>query len=227
MAESRRGKLSRELSVMVEEAIVDAHARPSLMWLADRAVGLPDPIDPDDNDEDFPSEFTHRQRDLIAAGFLFACDWTDDTLGMDIDELVERVSDGQPLNIDDTQTLCLLPAQFFPRIDLAWAERFAKAASAVTARFRGDWSGPRNVAEELATRIVVANVGFHLELWRVRLSNHWVGNVSDVLFEDLDHQELYSAAGGMLPEVAARLGAAPMGFDDLFTAFRDTEPIDY
>lgn len=218
--------LDAKLSEMIEEAVVDAHTRPSLMWLADRAVGFPEEDDEPD-DADYLPEFTERQRDLIAAGFLFSCDWTDDTLGMDVLELANRMREGKRLDIADTQTLNLLPRQFYPRIDLDWAERFSLAMEAVTIRFRGSWSPPRNVAEELATRIVVENVEFHLELWGIELSDHWVGNICEVLFEDLDHQELYSVAGGMSPAVAARLGAAPMGFDDLFTAFRDSEPVNY
>ncbi|MBW4033492.1 MAG: hypothetical protein HIU88_12665 [Acidobacteria bacterium] len=213
-----------ETAAMIEEAIAEAKTSSSLMWLADRAANFPDPddFDPDEG----PSAFTERQRDVIAAAILYSCDLTTDGLGLDEVDLTRRVSKGEPFDVEDTQVLSELPSQFWSQMDLAFVARFRSALTVVADRFRSQWAMPGNVAEELATRIVLEGAVAQLDVWEVDIPECWVSNLQEVVFEDPDHESLYDAEP-VPAEVAKAMGFAPMGFQDLFDAFRDTEPVDY
>lgn len=226
----RRPQTDPETAAMIDKAIAEAKANRSLMWLADRAAGFPDPDDEDlDDDEELddpPTESAERQRDLIAAAILYSCDLTTDGFAFEEDELAWHVDQGKGFDVEDTAVLSQLPEQFWPLIDVPFLTRFGKALTVVADRFRAGWSMPRNVAEELATRILLAGAVSQLEVWEVDLPYWWVTDLEDVVFEDLDHESLYDAVRPSAA-VAKAMGFAPMGFQDLFDAFRDTEPVDY
>ncbi len=225
---AKRLKVDPETEALIEAAITEARAMPGLMGLADYAVGFADldDEDPDDEDADFRSEFTERQRDLIAAAILYSCDVPTDGLGLDEDNLIWHVEQGKEFDVENSWILWRLPRQLWPRIDVPFVARFSAALKVVAFRFREGWSMPRNVAEELATRLLVEGIAFELELWEVQIPPQWVEYLQEVLYEDLDHETLFATTTPST-EVAKAMGYAPMGFDDLFDAFRDSEPVEY
>ena len=224
MAKKRSRAEDSETAAMIEVAIAEAKSSSSLMWLVDRAADFPDPDDFDP--DDVPSEFTERQRDVIAAAILYSCDLTTDGLGLDEVDLVWHVGKGKAFDVEDTQVLWQLPRQFWPRMGVAFVARFSTAFTVVADRFRGEWSMPRNVAEELAVRILLQGAVSQLAIWEVDVPVGWVSNIEEVVFEDLDHETLYDVHP-VSARVAKSMGFAPMGFEDLFDAFRDSEPVDY
>lgn len=228
MAKRRLAWKDPETAATIETATADAKANSSLMWLADRAADFPDPNDDLEygGPDELPSQFTERQRDLIAAAILYSSDLTTDGLVFEEDYLSWHLGNGKKFDVEDTGVLSQLPQQFWPRIDLPFVTRFGKALTAMADRFRGDWSMPRNVAEELATRILLAGAVAQLSIWEVDVPTYWISNIQEVVFEDLDHTSLYDAEP-LSAQVAKAMGFAPLGFGDLFDAFRDIEPVDY
>ena len=228
MAKKRPVAEDPQTVAMIENAIVEARANSSLMWLADRAADFPDPDDDLEygGPDELPSQFTERQRDLIAAAILYSCDLTTDGMAFDEDNLSWHLANGRRFDFGDTGVLSQLPEQFWPRIDLPFVTRFGTALTVVSDRFKGDWSAPRNVAEELAIRILLSGAVDQLSIWEVDMPGYWVSNIQEVLFEDLDHESLYDAKPPSA-KVAKAMGFAAMGFGDLFDAFRDSEPVDY
>ena len=195
------------------------------MWFADTAAGI---LDEDEDDPEFlESDLSAGQRDLIAAALLVSCRWAVDQLAMDERELTTRRQRGEPLDIESTSILAMLPPRFWDQFDLGFAQRFAQAMGVVVDRLLGAWREPGCVAEELCVSVLLRVAAFHLHSWGADVGTGWMSVLGEVIFEDLDWQDLYAGQPSLQhPEVTATLGVAPMSYHDWFVPFRDENSLE-
>ncbi len=106
-----------------------------------------------------------------------------------------------------------------------FAQQFLIAFSDLTARLTGSWRAPSCVAQELELRILLNRVEVIADNADVALPEGWRSRLEDLLFDDLDHENLLDPDQDGFEEssTAGDLGMASMRFRDWFRTFRDNQ----
>lgn len=142
-----------------------------------------------------------------------------DELFMDIQSLSELEAVAAE-DISQTFVLSNLPERFAHQYSVLFAQRLMAVMIDLTTKLTRGWSSPSCIAQELALKLLLDGVEVTADLLDVDLAPDWRDCLEDMMFEDLDHELLFARAmDGFEDYLNARLGMAPMKFDDWFTPF--------
>ena len=94
--------------------------------------------------------------------------------------------------VEDTDVLARLPARFWRLITPGFANKFAAVAVDLTGRVSQGWTALACVAHELALKCLLDEMEVVADTYEVPLPAHWRDDLEQFLFEDLDHEFLYT-----------------------------------
>lgn len=147
-----------------------------------------------------------------------------------IDELFDSLdimaSEPEP-DAGTLDVLCELPVVWWDRITPLHARKLLVSAVQLTTRLLGNGEAPASLAESLLFDIVADNMKLWIALTDGVVPDDWPDRLDDGYLEDTDHRMLKEPEldGVDVGEIGDKLGIAPLGFDNLFTAFRDEPPV--
>lgn len=144
-----------------------------------------------------------------------------------IDELFDDISAirQNPHAIDETLQIGNLPPLYQAHYGPLFAQRFLVVALDLGTAFASSFQAATCVAQELALRLVIARVEILAEaISSLELPEDWQELLLDALFQDRDHELLYSPElDGISHEPAlASLGMADLDVAAWFTPFGDS-----
>jgi len=168
--------------------------------------------------DDGTDEFTHRVEPQAA--LLTGLFWSAGVLV--VDELFEDLQDMHSTDYDPEETMALhgLPDRFRDRYDGRFVHQFIIATGVVTMRVATTWAYPATTAEALGTVLLLDRVAVLIDTYEVEMEPDWRENLEGILFEDDDHDLLYSDDNAV--ETAVLFGGAVnLDFESWFVPFRE------
>jgi hypothetical protein len=169
-------------------------------------------------DEDV-DEFTRRRLEpriaVLTGLFWSAC-------VLVVDELFEDLKNMHSPGFDPEETMALygLPDGFRGQYNGRFLHQFIIATGVVTTRIATTWAYPATIGEALGTVLVLDPVGVLIDTYELDVDPHWRENLEGILFEDDDHELLYSDDDTIENAILSG-GAVNLDFNSWFVPFRD------
>lgn len=198
----------RDLEETIAQFRRDAPRMAGIYDLIHRDFAPEPPVD------DFTVRRVRQQVDTLLGAMWHGCIVLIDEFFEDLDLLNDENHDPDFLWIRGG-----LPTQFAHLYGIRFMRRFLLTTTAVTSRLATEWTVPGNVAEELGLRLVLDKMEIAEDTYGLDLPDGWRSDLEDLLYEDLDHDFLYSDVPPAA--IADQIGMYSLDFTDWFVPFGD------